>query len=220
MPWAYSSSGHDVWTLDFSPGDEELAEAVLKYAEATCQLVKDKLDWDMQPVTIHLARPPRDDYSRDYASQRDRAWFDPVMLRDKDPRLQFMIIAHELIHSATYQIMGITAKELPNWFYEGLAVYLSGYDQDLELRGLKEEGLLVAMHTLRYRGRPKGLRAKQIYAQGWYAVQRIEELTGSKTIGEFLKMAGELNDWKEAFRITIGFTFEEWEEKMDEELNS
>jgi hypothetical protein len=165
-----SGENFDVY---YKASDKRLAQDVLNYANSAKVMIEDSLGYSLQKISINLERPPVDRYSRDYKAYINKAYYDPIPLRRQ--AFPNKVIAHELIHIATYQMLGDKkALEMPRWFFEGLSAYLSGYPRGIPIHKLVSNGELLPLNKLRGDwGNPIGKLAQTGYSEGRLTVEYL-----------------------------------------------
>ncbi len=145
----------------------------------------------------------------------------PRIVTEREFQLS-QVIRHEIVHVIFGQRTQNTIGDIPLWFVEGVAVYLSGewkpHDHDTLLEHIVSKSILpLAELTYRF---PRSEKLAQLaYAESLNAVAWIVETAGSEKLWEIIDLLGNGSDLNAATEKTLGWNLITFDAKWRESLS-
>ncbi|MCZ6680925.1 MAG: peptidase MA family metallohydrolase [Candidatus Poribacteria bacterium] len=131
----------------------------------------------------------------------------PRVIVDRQFQLA-QVLRHEIVHVAFGQRTKATIGDIPLWFVEGIAIYLSGEWTPHRHKVLFKHILsnsIIPLAELTERFPPPEERAQLAYAESLNAVAWLVEIAGVEKLWEIIDLLGEGSDLKAAYERAIGW---------------
>lgn len=154
-----------------------------------------------------------------------------ILAPDQIPNFQ-TVLTHEMTHIAVREYLPGNRYDLPDWFFEGLSVYISG-GLNPAVRGVIEEdsreGSVMSIPTLEELHEQSTdpdtnmTQLSHAYTESGMLVEFIADTYGNDTLKRILKDFGETDDLDVAFEDSFGLTQDslltEWDTDLKHELD-
>ena len=146
----------------------------------------------------------------------------PRVIIDRKFQLS-QVLRHEIVHIAFGQRTKSTIGDIPLWFIEGIAIYLSGewapHRHEVMFEHILSRSIIpLADLTERFPSAERG--AQLAYAESLNAVVWLVRIAGVEKLWEVIDLLGEGNDLNTAYKQTIGWdlaTFDaEWQASLSQ----
>ena len=187
----------DHFDIFYYPELEQHLERVASYAESAYTRLSGELKYDMvNRIPLILFKTQSEFQTQNitgyelpegvlaFAEPERRRMVLPI---DEPPDQLYRLITHELTHIFEFEIIprGLMASSLPLWVDEGLANYMAGYWNVLDLMQVRDAALTDNVPKMsRFEAAP--LTGRLPYSMGHAAFEFIEERWGPEGIREFL----------------------------------
>ncbi len=144
----------------------------------------------------------------------------PRVIIDRKFQLS-QVLRHEIVHIAFGQRTKSTIGDIPLWFIEGIAIYLSGewapHRHEVMFEHILSRSIIpLAELTERFPSAERG--AQLAYAESLNAVAWLAKIAGVEKLWEVIHLLGEGNDLNTAYERAIGWdlaTFDaEWQASL------
>ena len=146
----------------------------------------------------------------------------PRVIIDQEFELS-QVLRHEIVHIAFGQRTKSTIGDIPLWFIEGIAVYLSGewtpHRHDVMFEHILSRSIIpLADLTERFPSTERG--AQLAYAESLNAVVWLVKIAGTEKLWEVIDLLGAGHDLNTAYKRAIGWdlaTFDaEWQASLSQ----
>ena len=186
----------DHFDIYYYPALEPHLERVASYAESAYQRISAALKHDLaQRVPMFLYKTSSEFQQTNIAPgipEGVLAFAEPernrmVLPIDEPPDQLYRLITHELTHVFEFDIIprGIMGGGLPLWMDEGLANYMAGYWNPLDLMQVRDAALTDNVPKMsRFESQP--LSGRLPYSMGHAAFEFIESRWGKEGLRQFL----------------------------------
>ncbi len=227
--WHIYESEH--FEIYFSPEIEPHLERVTSYAENAYQHIAAALKYDLaQKVPIVLFKTQSDFQQQNilgaelpegvlaFAEPEGRRMVLPI---DEPPDQLYRLITHELTHIFEFDVVprGLMGADLPLWVDEGLANYMAGYWNAMDLMAVRDAALTDNVPRMSQFYVP-ALSGRLPYSLGHAAFEFIEARWGQEGVRSFLLglrrnvLGGNETAYEEAFKLKA----EEFDDQFDRYL--
>ena len=190
----YTTDHFEIW---YYPALEPHLERVASYAESAYQRISADLKQDLaRRVPLFIFKTGSEFQQTNIAGggipEGVLAFAEPernrmVLPIDEPPDQLYRLITHELTHVFEFDIIprGIIGGGLPLWVDEGLANYMAGYWNPLDLMQIRDAALTDNVPKMsRFESQP--LSGRLPYSMGHAAFEFIESRWGKEGVRQFL----------------------------------
>lgn len=146
----------------------------------------------------------------------------PRVIIDREFQLS-QVLRHEIVHIAFGQRTKSTIGEIPLWFIEGIAIYLSGEWAPHRHEVMFEHILsrsIIPLTDLADRFPTPERKAQLAYAESLNAIAWLVKIAGVEKLWEVIDLLGAGNDLNTAYKQAIGWdlvTFDaEWQASLSQ----
>ncbi len=220
----------DHFDILYYPELEPHLERAASYAESAYQRISADLKHDLaQRVPLVLFKTQSEFQTNNIAGELPEgvlAFAEPerrrmVMPIDEPPDQLYRLIVHELTHIFEFDIIprGIIGGGIPLWVDEGLANYMAGYWNPVDLMQVRDAALTDNVPRMsRFDAQP--LTGRLPYSMGHAAFEFIEERWGKDGVRQFLFSLRKnvLGSGETAYQEALKIEPEEFDDQFDRYL--
>lgn len=220
----------DHFEIFYYPELEPHLERITSYAESAYQRISADLKHDLaQRVPLILFKTQTEFQTNNIAGELPDgvlAFAEPERRRmvlpiDEPPDQLYRLITHELTHIFEFDIIprGIIGGNLPLWVDEGLANYMAGYWNPMDLAQVRDAALTDNVPRMsRFESEP--LSGRLPYSIGHAAFEFIEERWGKEGLRQFLFSLRKnvLGSGETAYQEALKLTPEDFDDQFDRYL--
>ena len=186
----------DHFDIFYYPELEPHLERAASYAESAYQRISADLKHDLaNRVPLVLFKTQSEFQTNNIAGELPEgvlAFAEPERRRmvlpiDEPPDQLYRLITHELTHIFEFDIIprGITGSDIPLWVDEGLANYMAGYWNPVDLMQIRDAALTDSVPRMsRFEAMP--MTGRLPYSMGHAAFEFIEDRWGMEGLRQFL----------------------------------
>jgi hypothetical protein len=220
----------DHFDIFYYPELEPHLERAASYAESAYQRISADLKHDLaQRVPLILFKTQSEFQTNNIAGELPEgvlAFAEPERRRmvlpiDEPPDQLYRLIVHELTHVFEFDIIprGIIGGGIPLWVDEGLANYMAGYWNPVDLMQVRDAALTDNVPRMsRFDAQP--LSGRLPYSMGHAAFEFIEERWGKEGLRQFLFSLRKnvLGSGETAYEEALKIEAEEFDDQFDRYL--
>ena len=227
--WVILKTEH--FDIHYPKGYDQLGKITAVYAEEANILISEKLDHTLIEVIPIFVYPshghfqgtniipfPIDESVGGFTERARKRVVVPFLGSYDEWR---HVLTHELVHAFQYDIifgnssggLGFVVGGPPLWFIEGMAEYLSiGWDETAEMH-MRDAIATETLPTLDDMGSFRVSSGYIIYKGGQSVIRFIDKVYGTHKIVEILHDSRDQRSFKNAIRVNLGISYEEFNEK-------
>jgi hypothetical protein len=220
----------DHFDIFYYPELEPHLERAASYAESAYQRISADLKHDLaQRVPLILFKTQSEFQTNNIAGELPEgvlAFAEPerrrmVMPIDEPPDQLYRLIVHELTHVFEFDIIprGLMSGGIPLWVDEGLANYMAGYWNPVDLMQVRDAALTDNVPRMsRFDAQP--LSGRLPYSMGHAAFEFIEERWGKEGLRQFLFSLRKnvLGSGETAYEEALKIEADEFDDQFDRYL--
>jgi hypothetical protein len=220
----------DHFDIIYYPELEPHLERAASYAESAYQRISADLKHDLaQRVPLVLFKTQSEFQTNNIAGELPEgvlAFAEPerrrmVMPIDEPPDQLYRLIVHELTHIFEFDIIprGLIGGGIPLWVDEGLANYMAGYWNPVDLMQVRDAALTDNVPRMsRFDAQP--LTGRLPYSMGHAAFEFIEERWGKEGVRQFLFSLRKnvLGSGETAYEEALKIDAQEFDDQFDRYL--
>src|SRR5690606_36652598 len=222
----------DHFEIYYYPEIEPHLERVAGYAESAYQKISADLKHDIPDrIPMILYKTSSEFQQQNIGGELPEgvlAFAEPFRNRmvlpiDEPPDLLYRLITHELTHQFAFDVIprSLTQGAIPLWVDEGLANYMAGYWNPLDLMQVRDASLTVNVPKMS-ESSFHALTSRLPYTLGHAAFEFIESRWGKEGLRQFLFSLRKsvIGGGESAYEEALGLEPEEFDEDFDRYLKA